>query len=142
METLDFSTPHNAYHSTRVLCDQMGLSLEHCVEVDGVMYQPKDIICACIYQESGFDNDAKCYNKNSKGIVTSVDVGVVQINSFYHCGKRKDFPSTDYVIANPQKAVKWMIKCYQEGQLKMWVSFSSGAYKHWLKDNSPMWNLG
>jgi hypothetical protein len=108
-------------HSVRVICDEEGLTVAE-----------KNLICACIQQESNFDNDAKCFNKDANGKVLSVDVGIVQVNSYYHCGPGKDFPSTEYVIANPEKAVRWMIHMYRHGLLKQWVSFSSGAYKKYL----------
>ena len=127
---MDFSTPQTAYHATRVLCDNAGLNVNE-----------KNLICACIYQESEFRNTAVCINRNTQGIETSRDVGLVQVNSYWHCGPGKDFPSTDYVVAHPEEAVNWMIKCYQEGQLKMWVSFLSKEYLKWLKIDSPMWLL-
>lgn len=40
---LDWSTPLNARHSVRVMCDNAGMSV-----VD------KNILCACVQQESGF----------------------------------------------------------------------------------------
>ena len=129
---MDFSTPHNAYHSTRVLCDQMGLSLEHCVEVDGVMYQPKDIICATIWGESEFDNTSKNINRNSKGVTTSTDWGICQINDYFHIGTDKDFPSVQYVLDNPDKCVAWMIERYKEGHIDWWCAHASGWYKHFL----------
>ena len=124
------TTRHN-YHNVRVLCDESGLSLTE-----------KNLICACIFQESGFDNNAICQNKNAEGVVTSTDVGICQINSYFHCGVGKDFPSTAFVVANPQDAVQWMIEMYMNGLLKMWVSYSSGAYLQWLQVGSPMWSLG
>lgn len=129
-EVLLFDTPQNAYHSVRVLCDNAGLTVTE-----------KNLICACIYQESAFKNTARCENKNKQGIVTSVDNGLCQVNSYYHTGVGKEFPSTDYVIAHPEEAVKWMINMYQSGLLKLWVSYSSGAYLKWLKPTSPMWKL-
>ena len=129
---MDFSTPHNAYHSTRVLCDQMGLSLDHCVDVDGEMYQPKDIICATIWGESEFDNSSKNINRNSKGVATSTDWGICQINDRYHIGIGNDFPSIQYVLDNPGKCVEWMIKMYQAGHIDWWCAHQNGWYKHFL----------
>ena len=126
----DWSTPHHAFHNTRVLCDFSGLTLAE-----------KNIICACIYQESGFDINAVNYNKNAQGKILSTDYSLCQINDYYHIGQGKDFPSVQFVLDNPQKAVDWMIKMYKNGLLKMWVSYSSKAYLHWLKDGSPMWKL-
>lgn len=50
---LDFSTPKAAWHTVRVLCDEAGLT-----------YQEKNLICACIYQESRFSNKAVNINRN------------------------------------------------------------------------------
>lgn len=126
----DWIQPSNAYHNVRVLCDLAGLTLAE-----------KNLICACIYQESRFNNAAVCRNKNSLGQLTSSDWGVCQVNDHYHIGPTLDFPSVEYVLDNPGSVVNWMIKMYQAGKLTMWVSFSSGAYRQWLVDSSPMWLL-
>lgn len=125
-----WDTQKHAYHSVRVLCDDAGLTVDQ-----------KNLICACIYQESEFLNNARCENKNAAGVVTSVDVGIVQVNSYFHTGPGKDFPSAQYVIDHPQEAVSWMISMYKHGLLKQWVSYSSGAYHRWLAAGSAMWNL-
>lgn len=128
--TPEWTLPKNAYHNVRVLCDLAGLTVEE-----------KNLICACIFQESQFNNAAICKNKNSLGQVTSIDYGICQINSHYHIGPKLDFPSVQYVLDNPVEVVKWMISMYKAGKLSMWVSFSSGAYRQWLVDSSPMWAL-
>ncbi len=128
-EQLLWDTPQHAFHAVRVLCDDLGLSVDE-----------KNLICACVYQESGFKNTAKFENK-SDGVVWSTDWGICQINDHFHIGPGKDFKSVDYVLANPDAAVKWMIRMYKGGQLRQWVSYSSGAYKRWLKPGSPMWAL-
>jgi hypothetical protein len=127
---LTFDTQHNAYHATRVLCDAAGLTLEE-----------KNLICACIFQESRFKNTAKGVNRGPNGEVLSTDWGLCQINDYYHIGKNKDFPSVDYVLQNPDKVVQWMISMYKHGLLKQWVSYSSKAYLKWLSPGSPMWSL-
>lgn len=129
-EVLEFDTPQHAWHGARVLCDNAGLTL-----------QEKNIISACIYQESRFKNTAKNLNKNAAGKVTSTDWGICQVNDYYHIGAKGDFPSVDYVLQNPEKVIDWMIKMYKAGLLKQWVSYSSGAYARWLDPNSPMWLL-
>lgn len=130
--TFLWDTQANARHSVRVICDNMGLSLVKSILVNGILYAPKDIICACIMQESRFNNNAIGRNKNSAGVVTSTDWGICQINDWFHIGAGKDFPSIEYVLANPDKAVEFMCRMYAAGQLKLWVSYSSGAYKQWL----------
>lgn len=132
---LSFKIPKEAYHATRVLCDQNRLSFDE-----------KNTICACIYQESEFYN----YLPNGKpvsnanivnGHVASTDWGIVQINDYYHIGPHKDFPTVQYALDNPEQTVNWMIHMYKVGLLKQWVSYSSGAYKRWLRSDSPMWLL-
>lgn len=127
---LNFSTPKTAYHSVRVLCDEAGLTL-----------QEKNLLCAVIFQESRFDNRALNRNKDASGRVRSTDFGIAQINDYWHIGPLKTFPSVDYVLKNPDKVVQWMIRQYKAGRLHLWVAYSSGAYKQWLKPTSPMWLL-
>lgn len=128
--TLLWDTPQHAFHSTRVLCDELGLN-----------YDQRDELCATIYGESEFDNRAVCKNRNTQGEVTSIDVGICQWNSYWHCGDGKTFPSTDYVVANPEKAVRKMIAFYKNGQINLWVAHKSGRYAQFLKPTSPMWKL-
>lgn len=120
-----WDTRDHARYNVRVLCDKAGLSV-----------MEKNILCACIHQESNFNNNAVCRNRDKDGNIMSSDWGIVQINDHYHIGAGKDFPSVEYVVANPDKAVQWMIDMYKKGQLKMWVSYSSGAYKQWLQEES------
>lgn len=125
-----WDTPQHAFHSTRVLCDEMGLT-----------YDQKNLICATIYGESEFNNNAVCENRDSVGRVTSIDVGLCQINSYFHTGKGKEFPSTDYVVAHPEEQVRYMIRMYQAGLLKLWVAYQSGRYAQFLPKTSRMWKL-
>lgn len=108
-------------HSVRVICDEEGLTLDS-----------KNIICACIQQESNFNNKTVNRNKNSKGDITSSDWGICQINDYYQIGVGKPFSSVDEVTANPDKAVRFMITMMKAGKLHLWVSYSSGAYKKYL----------
>jgi len=124
---LDFSTPKAAYHSTRVICDEVGLTLKQ-----------KNILCACVFQESRFDNRAVGKNKNS------TDWGLVQVNDTkgWHIGPGLRFPSVQYVLDHPGECVRWMAQVYKTtGALTPWASFTSGAFRQWLGINSPMWNL-
>lgn len=116
-----FDNRTNSIHSVRLLCDEQGLSLTD-----------KNVLCACIMQESAFNNKAVNYNKNSVGKVLSTDYGICQINDYYHIGQGKDFPTVQYVLDNPDKTVLYMIRMMKAGKLNLWVSYSSGAYKHWL----------
>ena len=125
-----WDTQQHCYHNVRVLCDLSGLTLAQ-----------KDVICACIYHESRFENSAKFENKDGNGKVWSTDWGICQINDYWHVTRYPDFPSVAYILANPAKAVQFMIDAYKRGALGEWVSYSSGAYKQWLAPNSPMWGL-
>lgn len=124
-----WSIPADAFHLTRVLCDDAGLSFTN-----------KNIICACIFQESRFLIQAKNENLYN-GKVVSTDWGICQVNDHYHIGPGKDFPSVQYVLDNPDKVVAWMISMSKHGLLKQWVSYSSGAFSKWLPLTSPMWDL-
>lgn len=115
-----WDTTANARHSVRVICDEMGLTLAE-----------KNVITACIQQESNFNN--KAIGRNMKnGKLLSTDWGIVQINDYWHVGTGKKWASVQQILDNPDKAVKWMIQMYKQGNLKMWVSYSSGAYKKYL----------
>ena len=115
-----WDTKENSRHSVRVICDEMGL-----------MWNEKNLITACIQQESQFDNNA--VGKNIKnGVVLSTDWGICQINDFYHVGPGKRWSSVAQIVDNPDKAVRWMIQMYKQGNLKLWVSYTSGAYKKYL----------
>ncbi len=120
-----WDTPKHNWHNVRVLCDKEGLS-----------YGQKNIICACIYQESRFNNNAIHQNKNK-----TTDWGIVQVNDYWHIGYGKQFASVQYVIKHPEETVSWMIRMYKIRRLNEWVSYSSGAYKKWIPKDSMMWEL-
>ncbi len=128
--TYRWDTQYHNWHNVRVLCDKAGLS-----------WQKKNIISACIYQESRFNNKAKNRNKNANGKVWSTDWGIVQVNDYWHIGKTKTFPSVKYVLDNPEMCVAWMIAEYKKGNLKQWSSYSTGAYKKWISKSSQMWKI-
>ena len=117
----------------------MGLSLEKNIVLEDLgHFYPKDIVCACIYQESRFKNSAVGKNK------TSTDWGIVQVNDTpgWHIGPGLRFKSVQDVLDNPEKTVRWMISVMKEtGKLQPWASYTSGVYKRWLVDKSPMWLL-
>lgn len=145
---LSFATAKDAFLSTRMICDELGVSLARNVMVNGKAYQAKDIICACIMQESGFLNrkkdgsPVKYENKDADtGEVWSTDWGIVQINDYWNIGKGKPFPSVQYVLDHPERCVRWMVQMYLAGKLNLWSSYKGGHYKQWLKDGSAMWKL-
>lgn len=123
-----WDTSENNRHNVRVLCDLSGLDLHS-----------KNIITACVEQESNFYNylpitnqPVKHVNLNRDGTVASTDWGIVQINDYYHIGIGKDFPSVEYVMQNPDKCVQFMIDCYKEGKLFLWSSYKTGAYLRYM----------
>ncbi len=126
-----WDTPEHARHSVRVICDEE-LILQKTILIDGKRYYPKDVICAVIMGESEFYNNAKNYNRNSKGEITSTDFGICQINDRWHIGPNKDFPSVEYVLANPDKCVRWMCRMFQIGHINAWVAYTNGSYKQHL----------
>lgn len=131
-----WDTPAAACHSVRLICDEMDIPVTPTFDVDGKLYLFKDVVCACIQVESGF-NPARIHQNMSSvaqgtPTVQSTDYGIVQVNDFYHIGKGKDFPSSDYVLANPEECVRWMIKMFLAGKMNLWVSFTSRAYKAYL----------
>lgn len=129
--TFPWDTAPHMYHNVRVLCDEAGLNVEQ-----------KNILCACIYQESRFNNAAVNHNRSATGAILSTDYGLCQVNDYYHTAPTgTPFASVSDVIDNPSKVVSWMISMYQKGLLKQWVSYSSGAYAQWLQTDSPMWKL-
>ena len=133
---LSWETQKGAYKLTRIMCDELGLTVEQ-----------KNILCACIYQESRFRNRLSSgkpvINQNIKaGKVWSTDYGIIQVNDYYHIGAGKTFPSLEYVMDNPDKMVRWMVSTIKKtGRLQPWSSYVSGAYEIWLSPNSPMWLL-
>lgn len=137
-----FDTQEHARHSIRVICDEAGLS-----------FSDKNDITACIYQESEFFNilpnglpvQCRNYRKRADGsfildekgnkVLSSTDWGLIQINDtkgWYIGPPPLPFPSVQFLLDNPEKAVRFIIKMQQQGQLNKWVSYSSGAYKRWL----------
>ena len=124
-ETLKWDTPQNVRHSVRVMCDNAGLSVE-----------AKNIITACIKQESNFIPKA-VGKTNSNG---TTDYGLCQYNNgrnrktgaYYWIGPGADFANIAEVLNDPEKNVRIMIREYKKGNIKLWSSYSTGAYKRWL----------
>lgn len=126
-----WDTQEDTRHSIRVICDESGLDLAG-----------KNDITACIYQESEFfnilPNGKPIMHQNyspKNGLLTSTDWGLCEFNDtrgWYIGPAPLPFPSVQYLLDNPEKAVRVMIQMYKDGQIDKWVSHSSGAYKQWL----------
>lgn len=127
-KTYQFDDFSDARHTVRVICDEEGLTGTHLLDP---VHSDKDILCACIQQESNFNPRAINYNKKD-GKVVSTDYGLCQINDYYHIGPGKEFESSDQVMNFPELSVRYMIKELKAGHLDYWVSYSSGAYKKFL----------
>lgn len=124
-----WDTPQNVRHSVRVMCDNAGLTDAHTYDP---VVTDKNILCACVEQESGFNTKAIHHNVSDTGVVLSSDYGICQVNDFWHIGTGKDFPTVGYVLDNPEACVAWMIEEFKKGNAKLWSSFTTGAYKKWL----------
>lgn len=110
-----WSTPKDACHSVRVICDEEGMSV-----ID------KNLICQTINCESGFNIKAIHVNKSGSG-----DYGICQINDHYWIGEDKAFPSIEYVLENPEACVRWMIKQWKAGHRNWWVCYKDNLYKNY-----------
>ena len=119
-----WNTPEAAQHSVRVICDQEGLTFNMSMG----QYSMKIILLACVQIESGFNTNAIHYNHDGQGNISSTDFGIAQINDFWNIGTGKPFPSSDYVLQNPEACIRFMCKQFLAGNAKLWCSFSSGAY--------------
>lgn len=115
-ETLKWSNPVDVRHSIRVICDEQGLSVSD-----------KNLICAVIQAESGFDVHA--IHKNNNG---STDYGLVQMNDKYWIGNGKYFKDINEVYADPKKSVLFIIDSFKQGRLDRWYAYTNGSYKKYL----------
>ena len=109
----EWDTPEKARHSARVIMDTFGL-----------LWSEKDLLCAVIQAESGFNT--KAVNQQTK------DYGICQINSFYWIGEGKYFASIEEVLNKPEKSVKFMVEQYRAGHLDYWVAYKNLSYKRYL----------
>lgn len=124
-----WDTSQLARHSIRVICDEQGLSLAN-----------KNLITAVIQAESGFYNykdgkPLKRLNFKKDGVtLSSTDWGICQINDTptWHIGKGLYFASVDDVMANPDKAVRFMIAMLKADKLNLWVAYINGSYIKFL----------
>lgn len=129
--SLLWDTPKQAWHSTRVLCDNAGLT-----------YEVKNEICYTIYNESEFH--IKAIGKPNKN--GTRDYGICQYNDGknakgipFWIGKGATFKDVDEVLNNPTKCVKVMIQEYRAGHIGWWYGHSGYAQS---KINAhPMWSL-
>jgi soluble lytic murein transglycosylase-like protein len=120
-----WDTPEHVRKSIRMMCDAAGLTVAE-----------KNVITACIYQESNFMPRA-VGKQNSNG---TTDYGLAQFNDgknprtgqAYWIGKGAAFATIDEVLDNPEKNVRIMIDMFKAAKIRLWASYSTGAYKKWL----------
>ena len=117
----DVDGDSNNHHNVRVLCD-----------LEGLAYDTKEILTACVRVESNFNTQAihKNYAYTSAGVryLASTDHGICQWNDWYHGKEITPEQATD----DPEMAVRLMCQYFKNGQESQWISFSSGAYKQFL----------
>jgi hypothetical protein len=124
-----WDTPTNCRHNIRVIADQEGMTT-----------QQKNDFSSTLHCESGWDNTIVMYNcvngfvRSTKydatihGAILSKDVGICQINTYWHIGPGKDFPSEDYVLQNPEAVVRWAARVFKNSP-NTWVCYSKGMYQ-------------
>lgn len=113
----DWSIIPAAHHNVRALCD-----------LEGLTYQQKQVLTACVYVESGFNINAIHRNKGTDGKVWSTDYGICQWNDVFHGSEI----TPDEALHNPEKAVRLMCQYWKAGKMSQWVSYSGGYYKQYL----------
>lgn len=125
-----WDTVQNARHSVRVICDQEGLT-----------WADKNDLCATVGAESGWMSYYLSGPKKGQpvirqnienGKVWSTDFGISQINDHFHIGPGKSFPSSQYVLDNPEACIRWMCKQWKLGNRNWWIAYKHGAYKAYL----------
>jgi len=128
--SLKWDTVKDARHSVRVICDEEGLSVKD-----------KNDLCATVGAESGWQSYYLSGPKKGQpvkldnikdGVVWSTDWGIAQINSYWHIGKGKTFPSSQFVLDNPEKCIRWMCKMWKAGHKDWWIAYKNGNYKKFL----------
>lgn len=119
-----WDNPTNVRHSVRVLCDEMGMTLEQ-----------KNTMCATIGAESvGYNTQAVNRNfvTNAQGIkvLASTDWGLCQWNDYYHGSEI----APQVALQDPEAAVRLMGHYWKLGELyrTWWVAYKNGSYKQYL----------
>jgi hypothetical protein len=115
MEPLLWDTPEQARHSARVIMDEYGLS-----------WATKNLLCAIIKAESGFNIHAVNHNPHSS------DFGIVQMNDRLWIGPGKYFSSVEEVYNNPAKSVRFLVDAYIKNRLGWWMAYTNGSYRRFL----------
>lgn len=126
-----WDTHENCRHSVRVICDEEGLTTDQ-----------KNDFSSTIHCESGYDNTiimlncekgfvrSGVYNQSIHGAILSKDIGICQINTHWHIGPNKDFPSEYYVLHNIEAIVRWSARVFKISP-KTWVCYSKGLFHNY-----------
>lgn len=127
----EWDTVEKARHNVRAICDKKGMTLKD-----------KNDLCATVGAESGWQSyylsgpqkgkPVIRQNRSLTGKVWSVDYGIAQINDWYHIGKGKDFPSSQYVLDHPTECIEWMCDMWKAGNKDWWIAHKNGSYKSFL----------
>lgn len=112
-----WDTPVLARHSVRVICDEEKLTVGQ-----------KNTLCATVGAESGW-NPKAIGKPNSNG---TRDWGIVQVNDRIWIGAGKQFPTTAFVLANPEACVRWMCKQWKAGHQSYWAAYANGSFTKFL----------
>lgn len=115
----DWSIKENARHNVRAICDQEELT-----------EQQKNDLSKTVHCESNYEISI-VHPNIVNGIVTSTDYGIAQINDYWHIGLGKDFPSSQYVLENPEACIRWMARQWKAGNAKAWVCYLKGMYENY-----------
>ncbi len=108
VEKYDWSTKEAARHSVRLICDEENLS-----------WDMKNRLDKTVEGESNFN--PKAVGKiNPNG---STDWGIAQWNDRLWIGNGKLFPSTDYVLTNPEHCIREMCRQFKLGHANYWVAY-------------------
>jgi len=110
VEKNKWDTPAKACHSFRVICDEVGLSVNE-----------KNMLAKVLNCESGFN--VKAVHKNNDARKT-IDYGIAQFNDYWY----KNLITPDEALNDPEKAVRLFISEYRSGRLKNWVCYKSKKY--------------
>lgn len=117
VEKYKWGNPTEVRHSCRLIMDEYNLA-----------WKEKDLLCAVIQAESGF-NPKAINGKNTNG---TKDYGLVQVNDKWWIGPGRYFASVEEVLNNPEKSVRFIVEQYKAGNLRWWCAFTNNSYKKYL----------